>query len=275
MEIMSFNSRKILFSAESYDTNFHLTPVDTTDKLLNSHWVLLSSVVVTDTNCSLCDEGCSGFVLQAGLLTSGCDLRSGRDNCHMQTHQLPHVIHRSWYRYQDADWSVKPLSVVVCLREVPLMHYCCCFATAGGSLPVCAGCKQRIYDEQYLQALNNDWHTACFRYSSPQRVHIMASLDVHLHTAERENVTYESVCKVKALRQEMDEALACDSSSWSANITTPSILQAHETGAATDFYFLLFFDVCQEKVIGLKKPKTSLMCLLKPAKLHYDLFVII
>uniref|UniRef100_A0A7N8YED0 LIM domain kinase 1 n=1 Tax=Mastacembelus armatus TaxID=205130 RepID=A0A7N8YED0_9TELE len=34
---------------------------------------------------------------------------------------------------------------------------------AGGSLPVCAGCKQRIYDEQYLQALNNDWHTICFR----------------------------------------------------------------------------------------------------------------
>uniref|UniRef100_A0A672IBT3 LIM domain kinase 1 n=1 Tax=Salarias fasciatus TaxID=181472 RepID=A0A672IBT3_SALFA len=34
---------------------------------------------------------------------------------------------------------------------------------AGGSLPVCAGCKQRIYDEQYLQALNTDWHTVCFR----------------------------------------------------------------------------------------------------------------
>uniref|UniRef100_A0A8C5ER06 LIM domain kinase 1 n=1 Tax=Gouania willdenowi TaxID=441366 RepID=A0A8C5ER06_GOUWI len=29
--------------------------------------------------------------------------------------------------------------------------------------PVCAGCKQRIYDEQYLQALNTDWHTVCFR----------------------------------------------------------------------------------------------------------------
>uniref|UniRef100_A0A7N6BKT4 LIM domain kinase 1 n=1 Tax=Anabas testudineus TaxID=64144 RepID=A0A7N6BKT4_ANATE len=34
---------------------------------------------------------------------------------------------------------------------------------SGGSLPVCAGCKERIYDEQYLQALNNDWHTVCFR----------------------------------------------------------------------------------------------------------------
>uniref|UniRef100_A0A8C4EIG1 LIM domain kinase 1 n=1 Tax=Dicentrarchus labrax TaxID=13489 RepID=A0A8C4EIG1_DICLA len=34
---------------------------------------------------------------------------------------------------------------------------------AGGSLPVCAGCKQRIYDDQYLQALNTDWHTVCFR----------------------------------------------------------------------------------------------------------------
>ncbi|TKS81073.1 LIM domain kinase 1 [Collichthys lucidus] len=43
-----------------------------------------------------------------------------------------------------------------------------CFAfkqrhPAGGSVPVCAGCKQRIYDEQYLQALNTDWHTVCFR----------------------------------------------------------------------------------------------------------------
>uniref|UniRef100_A0AAY4EM39 LIM domain kinase 1 n=1 Tax=Denticeps clupeoides TaxID=299321 RepID=A0AAY4EM39_9TELE len=34
---------------------------------------------------------------------------------------------------------------------------------AGGSLPVCAGCRQHIYDEQYLQALNTDWHTVCFR----------------------------------------------------------------------------------------------------------------
>uniref|UniRef100_A0A3P9QEL0 LIM domain kinase 1 n=1 Tax=Poecilia reticulata TaxID=8081 RepID=A0A3P9QEL0_POERE len=34
---------------------------------------------------------------------------------------------------------------------------------AGGSLPECAGCKERIYDEQYLQALNADWHTICFR----------------------------------------------------------------------------------------------------------------
>uniref|UniRef100_A0A8C7SSJ3 LIM domain kinase 1 n=1 Tax=Oncorhynchus mykiss TaxID=8022 RepID=A0A8C7SSJ3_ONCMY len=34
---------------------------------------------------------------------------------------------------------------------------------AGRSLPVCAGCRQRIYDEQYLQALNTDWHTVCFR----------------------------------------------------------------------------------------------------------------
>lgn len=41
---------------------------------------------------------------------------------------------------------------------------CVTFVTAGGSLPVCAGCKQRIYDEQYLQALNTDWHTVCFRY---------------------------------------------------------------------------------------------------------------
>lgn len=41
---------------------------------------------------------------------------------------------------------------------------CVAVSTAGGSLPVCAGCRQRIYDEQYLQALNTDWHTICFRY---------------------------------------------------------------------------------------------------------------
>uniref|UniRef100_A0A8C7SQQ2 LIM domain kinase 1 n=1 Tax=Oncorhynchus mykiss TaxID=8022 RepID=A0A8C7SQQ2_ONCMY len=41
----------------------------------------------------------------------------------------------------------------------------CTFRTKvpGRSLPVCAGCRQRIYDEQYLQALNTDWHTVCFR----------------------------------------------------------------------------------------------------------------
>uniref|UniRef100_A0A8C5EWK7 LIM domain kinase 1 n=1 Tax=Gouania willdenowi TaxID=441366 RepID=A0A8C5EWK7_GOUWI len=39
----------------------------------------------------------------------------------------------------------------------------CPMVSAGGSWPVCAGCKQRIYDEQYLQALNTDWHTVCFR----------------------------------------------------------------------------------------------------------------
>ncbi|XP_019741589.1 LIM domain kinase 1a isoform X1 [Hippocampus comes] len=51
-----------------------------------------------------------------------------------------------------------------------LMLFCCTWKDermgeeeAGGSLPVCAGCKQRIYDEQYLQALNTDWHTVCFR----------------------------------------------------------------------------------------------------------------
>ncbi|XP_072524533.1 LIM domain kinase 1a isoform X1 [Salminus brasiliensis] len=51
-----------------------------------------------------------------------------------------------------------------------LMLLCCTWKDermgedeAGGSLPVCAGCRQRIYDEQYLQALNTDWHTVCFR----------------------------------------------------------------------------------------------------------------
>ncbi|XP_077579084.1 LIM domain kinase 1a isoform X1 [Stigmatopora nigra] len=50
------------------------------------------------------------------------------------------------------------------------MLFCCTWKDermgeeeAGGNLPVCVGCKERIYDEQYLQALNNDWHTVCFR----------------------------------------------------------------------------------------------------------------
>ncbi|XP_064157359.1 LIM domain kinase 1-like [Anguilla rostrata] len=49
-----------------------------------------------------------------------------------------------------------------------LMLLCCTWkdermGDEGSSLPVCASCTQRIYDEQYLQALNTDWHTACFR----------------------------------------------------------------------------------------------------------------
>nr|XP_040031883.1 LIM domain kinase 1a isoform X1 [Gasterosteus aculeatus aculeatus] len=51
-----------------------------------------------------------------------------------------------------------------------LMLLCCTWKDermgeeeAGGRLPVCAGCKQRIYDEQYLQALSCDWHSVCFR----------------------------------------------------------------------------------------------------------------
>ncbi|XP_061072862.1 LIM domain kinase 1-like [Conger conger] len=49
-----------------------------------------------------------------------------------------------------------------------LMLLCCTWkdermGDEGSSLPVCASCSQRIYDEQYLQALNTDWHTACFR----------------------------------------------------------------------------------------------------------------
>lgn len=35
--------------------------------------------------------------------------------------------------------------------------------SAGSELPVCASCGQRIYDGQYLQALNADWHADCFR----------------------------------------------------------------------------------------------------------------
>ncbi|XP_062329543.1 LIM domain kinase 1a isoform X1 [Osmerus eperlanus] len=51
-----------------------------------------------------------------------------------------------------------------------LMLLCCTWKDermgeeeAGGSLPVCAGCRLRIYDKQYLQALNTDWHTVCFK----------------------------------------------------------------------------------------------------------------
>uniref|UniRef100_A0A8C9W209 LIM domain kinase 1 n=1 Tax=Scleropages formosus TaxID=113540 RepID=A0A8C9W209_SCLFO len=45
-----------------------------------------------------------------------------------------------------------------------IVSWCCGWSSlSGGSLPVCAGCRQRIYDEQYLQALSTDWHTACFR----------------------------------------------------------------------------------------------------------------
>uniref|UniRef100_A0A4W5PBJ4 LIM domain kinase 1 n=1 Tax=Hucho hucho TaxID=62062 RepID=A0A4W5PBJ4_9TELE len=40
---------------------------------------------------------------------------------------------------------------------------CSYWISGAKSLPVCAGCRQRIYDEQYLQALNTDWHTVCFR----------------------------------------------------------------------------------------------------------------
>ncbi|XP_013008057.1 LIM domain kinase 1 isoform X2 [Cavia porcellus] len=36
----------------------------------------------------------------------------------------------------------------------------------GSELPVCARCGQRIYDGQYLQALNADWHADCFRLRS-------------------------------------------------------------------------------------------------------------
>uniref|UniRef100_A0A673GJR1 LIM domain kinase 1 n=1 Tax=Sinocyclocheilus rhinocerous TaxID=307959 RepID=A0A673GJR1_9TELE len=51
-----------------------------------------------------------------------------------------------------------------------LMLLCCSWKDermgeeeAGGRLPECAGCRQHIYDEQYLQALDTDWHTLCFR----------------------------------------------------------------------------------------------------------------
>lgn len=35
----------------------------------------------------------------------------------------------------------------------------------GNELPVCTSCRQSIYDGRYLQALESDWHTDCFRCS--------------------------------------------------------------------------------------------------------------
>ncbi|NP_001036156.1 LIM domain kinase 1a [Danio rerio] len=51
-----------------------------------------------------------------------------------------------------------------------LMLLCCTWKDermgeeeAGVGLPVCSGCGQQIYDDQYLQALSSDWHTLCCR----------------------------------------------------------------------------------------------------------------
>ncbi|XP_072909735.1 LIM domain kinase 1a isoform X1 [Hemitrygon akajei] len=50
-----------------------------------------------------------------------------------------------------------------------LMLLCCTWRDdrmgeeEGDCLPCCAGCGRSIYDGQYLQALNTDWHNDCFR----------------------------------------------------------------------------------------------------------------
>uniref|UniRef100_A0A3P9H2J4 LIM domain kinase 1 n=1 Tax=Oryzias latipes TaxID=8090 RepID=A0A3P9H2J4_ORYLA len=50
-----------------------------------------------------------------------------------------------------------------------LMLLCCTWKDEhmgeddGKQLPVCKGCERRIYDEQYLQALNSAWHSLCFK----------------------------------------------------------------------------------------------------------------
>uniref|UniRef100_A0A8D0HI56 LIM domain kinase 1 n=1 Tax=Sphenodon punctatus TaxID=8508 RepID=A0A8D0HI56_SPHPU len=50
-----------------------------------------------------------------------------------------------------------------------LMLLCCTWRDEpmgeeeGSDLPVCASCGHSIYDGQYLQALNADWHADCFR----------------------------------------------------------------------------------------------------------------
>ncbi|XP_069802387.1 LIM domain kinase 1 isoform X1 [Dendropsophus ebraccatus] len=52
-----------------------------------------------------------------------------------------------------------------------LMLLCCSWSEEhmgeeeGNGLPVCASCGQSIYDGRYLQALDSDWHTDCFRCS--------------------------------------------------------------------------------------------------------------
>ncbi|KAI1902855.1 hypothetical protein AGOR_G00020580 [Albula goreensis] len=53
-----------------------------------------------------------------------------------------------------------------------LMLFCCTWKDdrmgeeeADRRLPVCSGCRLRIYDDQYLQALESDWHSVCFRCS--------------------------------------------------------------------------------------------------------------
>lgn len=63
--------------------------------------------------------------------------------------------------------SELPCFCVPTFAEVRSFTRCVAVVPAGGSLPVCAACKQRIYDEQYLQALNSDWHAICFRYVAP------------------------------------------------------------------------------------------------------------
>ncbi|KAL8198722.1 UNVERIFIED_CONTAM: LIM domain kinase 1 [Gekko kuhli] len=53
-----------------------------------------------------------------------------------------------------------------CMR---LMLLCCTWRDEpmgedeGSDLPICASCSKSIYDGQYLQALNADWHADCFR----------------------------------------------------------------------------------------------------------------
>lgn len=65
--------------------------------------------------------------------------------------------------------TVLPASTVCSLTR------CVAVVPAGGSLPVCAACKQRIYDEQYLQALNSDWHAICFRYGAQMKRSVLNS----------------------------------------------------------------------------------------------------
>uniref|UniRef100_A0A8C7J9J3 LIM domain kinase 1 n=1 Tax=Oncorhynchus kisutch TaxID=8019 RepID=A0A8C7J9J3_ONCKI len=68
-------------------------------------------------------------------------------------------LHFCFIRPEDIFPKVRSFGFFLAERPFRL----CRHRTPGRSLPVCAGCRQRIYDEQYLQALNTDWHTVCFR----------------------------------------------------------------------------------------------------------------
>uniref|UniRef100_A0ACB8ED14 LIM domain kinase 1 n=1 Tax=Sphaerodactylus townsendi TaxID=933632 RepID=A0ACB8ED14_9SAUR len=65
-----------------------------------------------------------------------------------------------------------------------LMLLCCTWRDEpmgedeASDLPICASCSNSIYDGQYLQALNADWHSDCFRI----KVFILSPAGVKMDT---------------------------------------------------------------------------------------------